>query len=528
MADSNAHRIHAAATGRPPLAARLRAPDGAIVMRRDLPEGSTSGRDAITAAAQVYNPLKSKDIDRSLKRPPREEWMAEAWVLRDETGELRFIGDRQARACSQVRVFIGKKADALSEPVPLEEGAPAVVVDLNRSLFGNAAEVEQNLKRSAQHVIYSGESWLIVAEHGDGTLGWQARSGTELIGGNQGKWKLSDGVQKPRDLGDNEIVIRAWNPHPEYLGRADAPVRAVIPAARELRGLTQYVGAQIDSRLAGAGLLLLPQGIESAFSRSPDLPEDYTFGDELADYMVVPIQDRASAGSVVPFMAMVPPELVDKVQHITFTSPLDGQAQALREEAIRRIGLGMDSDPSVLLGQAVSNHWSAWAVDESEVRFGVVPVVSTICHALTVGLVQPLLKSAGVTDADLYQVWYDETVLQVRPDRSKDAQALYDKHAISREVLRRENGFADADAPDDAEHTATILLDLLRAVPAYAPQILPILGIEVAGITDQPPGQAPAPPINSQPLDPGEPGQGVAPEPDNSPPVAGESEPPTP
>ena len=116
----------------------------------------------------------------------------------------------------------------------------------------------------------------------------------------------------------------------------------------------------------------------------------------------------------------------------------------------------------VLLGQAVSNHWSAWAVDESEVRFGVVPVVSTICHALTVGLVQPLLKSAGVTDADLYQVWYDETVLQVRPDRSKDAQALYDKHAISREVLRRENGFADADAPDDAEHTATILLDLAQ------------------------------------------------------------------
>ena len=518
--DSNAHQIAADALGgREALSVRLRAPAGAIVMSRPLPPGGR--RTAITAAAQVYNPRTKKDIQRNIKRPPRDEWAAEVWVLRDETGELRFIGDRQARACSQVRIFIGVKDDPLAEPVPLTDGAPAAAVELNKSLFGNYARVEQQLKRASQHIIYVGESWIIVAEGDDGGLAWEARSGTELIGGNDGRWKLSDGVQKPRDLGTNEVVIRAWNPHPEYMGRADSPVRAVIPAARELRGLTQYVGAQIDSRLAGAGLLLLPQGIESAFSRDPDTPEDYTFGDELADYMVVPIQDRASAGSVVPFMAMVPPELVDKVQHITFNSPLDGQAQSLREEAIRRIGLGMDSDPSVLLGQAASNHWSAWSVDENEVKFGVVPVVSTICHALTVGLVQPLLKSAGIDDSERYQVWYDETVLQVRPDRSKDAQALYDKQVISREVLRRENGFADDDAPDDKEREETLLLELLRSVPNYAPQILPLLGVEVPGITDQP---APETPPKTQPLDPKEPGEGVAEEAPDGPPVQGDVE----
>lgn len=510
MRDSNAHQIAAAQHKPAPLAQRLRVPAGATVMQQQLPDGGT--RTAITAAAQVLN---GKKIDRTVKRPPVEQWQTEAWALRDETGELRFIGDRQARACSQVRLFIGKKDDPLAEPKPLAADDTGPAADLGRGLFGNAALVEQELKRAAVHIIYTGESILVVTDRPGTGLSWTAHSGTELTG-SRGRWKLADGLNKPRDLTDNEIVVRAWNPHPEYAARADAPVRAILPVARELRGLTQYVGAQIDSRLAGAGLLLLPEGIESAFSRDPETPDDYTFGDELSDYMIVPVQDRASAGSLVPFMATVPPELVDKVQHISFASPLDPQAPGLRDEAIRRIGLGMDSDPSVLLGQAASNHWSAWAVDENEVKFGVVPVVSTICHALSVGLVRPLLESAGVADAHLYQVWYDATALKVRPDRSKDAQTLHDKRVISDAVLRAENGFTETDAPDDTEQHRHILGDLLKAVPEYAPHILPLLGLDVPGITDQP---APAPQAAPAAGETAPDGEGVAPEAGNSPPV---------
>lgn len=75
----------------------------------------------------------------------------------------------------------------------------------------------------------------------------------------------------PRDVDDDaEVIIRAWTPHPEKSVMADAPARAVLPAARELRGLTMYVSSQVDSRLAGSGLLLLPQGIESMHSQSDD------------------------------------------------------------------------------------------------------------------------------------------------------------------------------------------------------------------------------------------------------------------
>ncbi|MFT4246501.1 MAG: hypothetical protein QM581_00505 [Pseudomonas sp.] len=241
--------------------------------------------------------------------------------------------------------------------------------------------------------------------------------------GGQGKWKINDGLTV-RSLDPNEMVIRVWNPHPEKRSRADAPVRAILPIARELRALTMYVSSQIDSRLAGAGMLILPQGIES-MHRATDVDggidggdDDYTFAEELTEYFTVPIQDRSSAAAVVPFMATVPAELVDKVQHITFDSALDAQTPALREEAIRRIGLGMDSDPSVLLGIATSNHWSAFAVSADEIKFGVAPIASTICHALTVGLLRPLLEADGVEDAADYQVWFDTATLDVHPDRS--------------------------------------------------------------------------------------------------------------
>ena len=57
--------------------------------------------------------------------------------------------------------------------------------------------------------------------------------------------------------------------------------------------------------------------------------------------MLTPLQNRNSAASIVPLIAKVPGEWVDKVRHITFDSPLDPMAKDMREEAIRRIGLGM-------------------------------------------------------------------------------------------------------------------------------------------------------------------------------------------
>lgn len=771
--------------------------------------------DSLTAAAQVVTGPQHKYIpgrDTTKGRPGVQKWQGEVWDLRDETPELRFLGDRTARAASRVTLFIGKKDNPVDDPTPVTDDP--VISDLNEQLFGNAGQVAQVMKRAAQHVTNNGETYLLISQDPDtGRLTWQAYSSSEVSGSAQTKLTVSDGMNS-REVAEDEILTRAWNPHPKQLAFPDCPVRACLPIARELKALTQMVSAQTDSRLAGAGVLLLPEGIQSAFDlQAPDdWPEDqeYTVGDELTDYMTTPISDRASAASVVPYILTVAPEMVDKIKHITFDSPLDPKLPELRGEAIRRLGLGMDSDPSVLLGMTGANHWckdestevftqdrgwithhdlqigdiiltlnhesgdaewqpvqgiyrarvenepmlsmesgshsslstdehrwpilktglkvagsrrrwttsgegfsagdrvpvaaplgngpevakwdddfvrlmaaftsdgsilryesgtqyvrivkfdaweiaelrrvirsvfgrevaehhhptrtidgisfvlhadesqalialadekkaihrefidqlttaqlhlflnamielgdgvtsgsartfyqvepsrldavemaailagykvtrgqrnqqtgfgteplhwlrvtpartsfaphycerrwveytgvvwcpttpnrtwfarrngqvfytgnSGWLVSEDEVKLGVEPVVATVCHGMTIGALHPILTSMGVADPESYVVWLDATPLQLRPDRSKDAQALYDKGALSGEAMRRENGFGDDDAPTKQEAERALLIDLLKGAPSLAPILLPKLGIEI----DQP------------------------------------------
>lgn len=470
-------RLPALAAAAQPLSA-LRVPAGAMVtevpIRRGR-DGFGSRGQSITAAAQV---LSGKTIDRTIKAPPQEEWQDEAWALRDEIGEFRFIGDRQARACSQVRLFIAEAPeDPTADPVPTEDETG---LDLQAIMFANRAGTEQLIKRYAQHLIYNGESILHVEQDG-ARLKVIARARGELSG-QPGQWMLNDGVNTPHKVTDNELIIRSWTTHPRWYARADAPARAVLQPARGLRGLSQFVAAQVDSRLAGAGLLLLPEGIESLV-RPDDAPDDWDFADELTEYFMTPVADRDSAAAVVPFMATVPGEMLDKIKHLTFASTLDEHAAELREEEIRRIGLGMDSDPSVLLGQATANHWSGFLVDDNEVKFAVEPVLATLCHSLTVGLLHPLLEQRQVAP-ERWMVWYDTTPLQVRPDRSKDAQLLHERGVISAAVLRRENGFGDDDAPDVDEVKTTLIRELIATRSDLIDKWLPELGIVIPGITD--------------------------------------------
>ena len=297
-------------------------------------------------------------------------------------------------------------------------------------------------------------------------------------------------------------MVRAWWPHPQKSGLADAPARAVLPVARELRALTQHTGALIDSRLAGRGLLLVPNEIEVLAGQASTPKEGGADGetdafvDALVEAMLTPLQNRDSAASVVPLIAKVPGEWVDKVRHITFDSPLDPMARDMREEAIRRIGLGMDSDPSVLLGISSSNHWSAWAIEDSEVKLVVSPTLATICHALTVGWLRPTLELLDGQEPRKFMVWFSTDNLSLRPDKSQDARALHDAGLLSDESALRENGFnPEEDAASDDEKARRWLVTLMLAKPEYAQAILDYLGVDIELPT------APAAPVEPAPVE---------------------------
>ncbi|ORL93414.1 hypothetical protein A5N78_04570 [Prescottella equi] len=326
---------------------------GVVVGTYEIPSTSSGlPSQAVTAAAQV---VFGKTVAKTKKRPPVASWQTEAWELRGEIPEFRFAGDRVARGASRYRLFAAKRGEELgAEPTAVTEG---LAYELCNDLLGDIARTQQSIHRAAQQLTFNGETMLIVSEGDDdgSHFRFAAHSVSELTG--QGKsWKLNDGVES-RNITDDEIVIRCHRPDPQHSALADCPAKAVLPVARTLRGLGKRTAAEIDSRLAGAGLLLVPDSISLLKARQDDDPDADPFLEELIENMITPIQDPESAAAVVPMVAKVPAEFVDKIQHIDFSTPLDAKLPEMEESAIRRVALGMDSPPETLLGMSTANHW---------------------------------------------------------------------------------------------------------------------------------------------------------------------------
>ncbi|AXQ60627.1 portal protein [Gordonia phage Ali17] len=476
---------------------------------------------SLTAAAELMNGTETRNgrkVPRQRKRQA-EQWQKEVWALRNESPEMRFLADRKARAVSQCRVYIGHhKAGDVGDPKRVDEGP---VAELAQMLFGNLPDVEQKLKRYAQHVEHNGESIFNARDDDDhpGRVQWQVHSSDEVLGSRAGQYQITDGVSPRRVDDDVEILARSWTPSPQYLALADAPVRALLPVLRELVQMTKYVGAQIDSKLASGGGVLLVASDVQLFDKDGIA---LNFADELQSYMMTAIEDRASAESLAPLVAQVPwieGRPMSEVAHLlTFSETLDPHMHERRAEAIRRIALGMDSDPGVLDGAGGMNHWSAWSLDESEVKLGVAPIMTTFCHTMTADIVRPLLAAAGVINADEFSVWFDTSALKLRPDRSKDAQWAYDQRILSAEKTLAEMGFDAEDMPTPAERAARVLLENLVPLlsqfgqqPGAAVEILRSLGVDIPATTV--PDEPVTPPDGATPPPPA-----VAERPDNSPP----------
>lgn len=483
--DSTAHQIAASMAAKQDAATvstarrRLRdlpaPPPGMIVAAYDIPSTTpTLPAQAVTAAAEI---IYSKSLAKTKKRPPIASWQTEAWELRGEIPEFRFAGDRVARGASRYHLYAARRSDTIGgEPTAVDDGLAA---DLCRDLLGDVARTQQVLHRAAQQLTFNGETLLVVSEGDDDGTAYRvaAHSVSELTG--QGKsWKLNDGIES-RQLGADEIVIRCHRPDPQFAGLADCPSKAVLPVARTLRGLGKRTAAEIDSRLAGAGLLLVPDSIELLKKRDDTDPDADPFLEELIENMITPIQDPESAAAVVPMVAKVPADSVDKIKHIDFSTPLDAKLPEMETSAIRRVALGMDSPPETILGLGSSNHWSGWLVSSEEVTLVLSPTVAMICHALTAGFLHPMLQAAGVDDWADYVVWFDASELELRPDKSVDSRDLFEKGALSESAMLRENGFDDDDAPTAEEKRTNLLTKLLVGAPSLAPLLLPLLGIEV-------------------------------------------------
>jgi hypothetical protein len=433
-----------------------------------------------------------------------QDWQAEAWRHYDHCGELRFAANWISNVLSQATLYAATRAPDNS--LTKQDSGPAV--DAMEALFDGPEGQAQMLAAIGLHLTVPGECYLVGRspvqerdEFGDDDI-WEI-VGTEEMKHSGTKWGIDyqDG-NRILWLDDEAVIIRIWRPHPRRRIEADSPVRALLGVLTELEFLSRHVMAQATSRLAGAGVLVLPQGM--TFPAPPEdsgLPENASDADifmaVLGENMLTPIADPGAPSAVVPIVVTAPDEVIDRITHLTFWTDLDEHAVELRNEAIRRLALGLDMPPEILLGTADVNHWGSWQIEESSIKTTIEPLLALIANAIAVGYVQPLTEEP--TDA----VGGDTSKLRLRPNRSREAIELYDRGELDAEALRRETGFSEDDKPDDDEFKAWMLKKVASGstTPEQVADALTALGI--LGIRDMaefPPTEGrPAPSLRDHP-----------------------------
>lgn len=402
-----------------------------------------------------------------------QAWQWQAFNYYNTIGEIWFGGQFYARGLQNLRLFVGRK-DENNEIEEVEDNpqAQAILDDVQDPGGGRASM----LGSYGQLMWLIGEGYMLVTPPSEDAAArntWEFVSPSELRvqSGVLGMLRqtapgLSQTALRYVDAGDwtptqtgTGIAYRYWRRHPQFSAQADAPMRGVLLLCDELERLTAAVRARAVSRLAGPGLLLIPDEISQPPPEpvGDEDPQVDIFMRDFTDATITPISDPGTASAQVPMIVRGAAEFLKEIRHVQIHDPMQTYPEeGLRTECIRRIALGLDMPPEVLLGTADVNHWNAWQIDEQTWKSHLQPVAQRFCEDLTASYFREACREEDVNGWEDLVIWYDAAAIINHPDRTKDAKDLYDRGALSLETLREVAGFDDDDAPTEQDRAERI------------------------------------------------------------------------
>lgn len=447
--------------------------------------------NAIVASAAQINSKRTRGLP---KQGSGGGWQAEAWSMLDEVGELEFYREWIANALSRVTIHptLTETIDGTTTTRRLtahEDDPDAIRAwQGHQALFGGESGQSQMMAAFAGHLSIPGESWLVglLQEPEDPTIDlWRVLSREEVkIENGRVTINRGDDVEEvyrdgSKDGDEPEVyVIRLWRPHPRKWVDAHSSVKSALPILRELLGLTKKVDADINSRLAGAGLLLVPT--EATFA-APGVdpstldPNSDPLLETIIATMTAALRDRADPSSVAPIVLRVPAQYVDKIKHLTFWSEFSAEARELRKEAITRLANSLDVPAQVLLGLADVNHWTGWLLDDNSITQHVEPLAEVVTHGITTRFLWPILQSTAESfDPALrrFGYEYDTSALRQRPNRSAEAGEGHAALILTDAAYARERGFDATDLlshPDNLKEYKRRMLERIAAQAGSTP-----------------------------------------------------------
>lgn len=418
----------------------------------------TTRPTALTAASRL---LGASAVPGQQKGTKRTGWQERCLAMYDLLGEIWFASQFYARSLEGLTFSVGqigedgKPTDATPPPAAVAE-LERIQMDAWAASFGRLWFLNGEGRLVGRVDENDNEVWdfmsvaeLVVKE--DGSYEWD--------NGYDGKVELASGEPFATSIEPNSAIVhRFWNPHPARSGMADCGLRAALDTAEELLMLTWATQARTKSRLAGAGILLIPEeitppGVAIDEDGQPQPDEDTAEDPWLSLFLEAAqaaIADRDAAASLVPITLRVAADYIDKFKLIRFYDENDHYPEAAqREGTIKRLAVELDMPVEALLGIGDVNHWGAWQIDEQVWKSHVRPVADRLCADVTRSRIWPVLK--GVQNATEWQVLADPSQILARPDPGPKAIELHDRNAISDAAVREANGFNETDAPTEEE-----------------------------------------------------------------------------
>lgn len=444
------------------------------------------------------------------------EWQQEAWLHYDTCPEFHAGVNIGAQNLSRARL-IGVEIDAMTGEPGTQPTTDPDVTDIMGQLFGGPSGQGQALASLYRHLDVAGDCWALATANVDvDGASWEILATTEVTSAGGGRIMIEqlDGIPRPID-NERELLLRIWQSHPRRRWEADSSARALLPVLRELAALTAMVSATVKSRLASAGILWIPEEIQ--LPKTQQQVNDVTqvksesagaagWLDLITEAMVAPIQDPDSASAVVPLVATVKGDLIAKISHMEFGRDLDAMIEPLRESGVKRLAVGMNLPPSILLGLETANHWTAWAITEDYAKAYLAPKLETIAQVLTESYLRPALRVRG-KDPSLFAVYFDLDKLVPRQVSVDNAKTAYDAGLLSEVEFMAALGFSTTQMADAQERARALVIEMLRhanpqvltEISGTIAQLFP--GIHVQSITAAP-GAAAAPGTPGAPADP--------------------------
>jgi hypothetical protein len=489
--------------------------DSAEVARRQEIE-----RRALTAATALVS-LGEGSSWQTWKFGNRD-WQNEGWRLYDIVPEHHFLTTRIGDTVAQARLFVTEVDETGEETGETKDER---IRQLAAVPLGTGAQRDDCLRLAGIDLAVAGECWIV--GEGAATSPEAAQGTWFVVTGSAFKTEGGDVMvrrPKTRDGGwlklvdGTDILIRCWRPHPNDVDQADSATRSAIVPLREIELLTKREFAELDSRLTGAGMLPLPEGID--FPRGDDDPAG------LAGFMAyaqraaaASMQDQSNARAMVPIMFTVPNEMYEAVRDakpITFWSELSAEIGGMKTAAISRLASSFELPNEVLTGLGEGNHWTAWLITEEGIRW-IKGYLGLIADALTRGFLRLALQSMGITNPERFAFAFDTSTLAARPNRIDDALKLREQFLLSDIETVKAGAFDEAQMPTVAERAQQIVLKLLTTQPDLIldPAVQALLGlpnVKSAGL----------PPTADQNTD----GQDEEDEPVDGPPNGGQADPP--